>query len=261
LQAEPAKRLLPLILSALLLASCVSSSPGLRAGEIQGSDPGVQFSYRVSYPLISDLANEETQHLVNGILERFVRKQIADRHNEARRIYQQEPQYHYATGLQGTHEAEVVRKKLFSTVLTLAYPPGPHPQIYTFNFRLDTGGQVQLRDLLDPDSNYLSIVCNHVFGYVSNKLQFATSSEQGREIVDFSADDESRGAFGEAEGGICAAPDARFYQAFVFTRDGLKFIFSPCAIYYCAAGPIAATVPYSALRGLEITSGPMGWVT
>jgi hypothetical protein len=226
---------------------------------LQGDDPSVQYSYRLSYPLLVGLENETVEKQVNQVVEQFIHSQIADRHADARRISQRKVQDRFATGVQGQHQANLVKDKLFSTVLTLRFPPNPRRQVVTFNFRLDTGKQIRLEDLWEADSNYLSIICRRVLDHVLDK--FNLTDEHQIEFSHVESAEGSFGPYGDSNEGVCTAPDAIFYQHFTLDRNGLLFLFNPCVIYRCDGGTIAVPVPYSALRGLEIPNGPLRWVT
>jgi hypothetical protein len=243
----------------MLLASCASASPRLKTAMLQGDDPSVQFSYRLSYPLLVGLENETVEKQVNQAVEQFVRSQIADRHADARRIFQRKAQDRFATSVQGQHQANLVKDNLFSTALILSYLPNPRPQVFTFNFRLDTGKQIRLEDLWEADSNYLHIICRQVLDHVLDKFNLA--DEHQIEFSDVESTEARFGPYGDSNEGICTAPDAKFYQHFTLDRNGLLFLFRSCVIYRCDAGMIAVPVPYSALRGLELPNGPLTWVT
>jgi hypothetical protein len=243
----------------LLLASCASASPRLKTGMLQGDDPSIKFSYELSYPLLVGLENETVEMQVNQVVEQFVRSQIADRHADARRRSQRKAQDRFATSVQGQHQANLVKDNLFSTALIVRFLPNPRPEVFTFNFRLDTGKQVRLEDLWETDSNYLHIICRRVMDHVLDR--FNLTDEDQIEYSDVESIESRFGPYGDSNEGTCTAPDGRFYQHFTLDRNGLLFLFSPCMIYRCDAGMIAVPVPYSALRGLELPNGPLAWVT
>ncbi len=109
----------------------------------------------------------------------------------------------------------------------------PYHLNYTFNYDLEAGKDIPLRDLFLANSNYLEVISKYCFTQLSTRN------------IDFQ--DFSQGA----------DPTADNYKNWNITPDGLMVTFDEYQVAAYVAGPQTVTVPYSELKSLIDPDGPL----
>ena len=144
-----------------------------------------------------------------------------------------------------TYTVALAKDDLISVVLEVSdYEAGAaHPNSYSevMNFDLKNGKPLKLADLFQPGSKYLQSIAAYCV---------ADLKKQGKQGQDSMLEDEDwiqRGA----------AADAENYSNWTIGKKGLGIIFDPYQVASYAAGPQNVLVPYSALKGLIKTDGPL----
>lgn len=107
------------------------------------------------------------------------------------------------------------------------------------NYDVKNRKKLQLADLFNPKSNYLSVIS----AYCIKDLK-----EQSKKNDMLMEDQIQEGA----------APRADNYSAWTITRKGLWVSFDPYQVAAYAAGPQHVLVPYAALQGIIKPDGPIG---
>ena len=119
-----------------------------------------------------------------------------------------------------------------------------HPNSYSevVNFDLRNGKQLKLADLFQPGSKYLQTIAAYCIADLKKQ-----GKKQGEESM---LDDDwiQRGA----------GPDAENYGSWTIGKKGLGIIFDSYQVAAYAAGPQHVLVPYSALKEIMKTDGPVG---
>jgi len=107
------------------------------------------------------------------------------------------------------------------------------------NYDVKNGKRIELADLFNPKSNYLSVIS----GYATKDLK-----EQSKNNDMLMEDQIQDGAAARADN----------YRAWTITRKGLWITFDPYQVAAYAAGSQHVLVPYSALKPLVKPDGPIG---
>lgn len=108
------------------------------------------------------------------------------------------------------------------------------------NYDVKNGKKLALADLFNSKSNYLSVIST----YCISNLRDRAKRDQDAMI------DEDMMKTG-------AAPQASNYQACAITKKGLWVTFDPYQVAAYAAGPQHVLVPYSALKDIIKSDGPL----
>lgn len=118
-----------------------------------------------------------------------------------------------------------------------------HPNSYTevVNFDLRNGKQLKLADLFQPGSKYLQSIAAYCIADLKKQ-----GKQQGGESM-LEDDWIQRGA----------GPDAENYSSWTIGKKGLGIIFDSYQVAAYAAGPQHVFVPYSALKDIIKTDGPI----
>ena len=121
------------------------------------------------------------------------------------------------------------------------YSGAAHPNSYTevLNFDLKNGKVIRLSELFNPGAKYLQAISNYSIG----DLKKQSKDKQGM------LDDDwiQRGA----------GPDAENYKSWTISRKGLSINFDAYQVGPYAAGPQQVFIPYTALKDLIKTDGPL----
>jgi len=118
-----------------------------------------------------------------------------------------------------------------------------HPNSFTtvLNYDVKNGKKIALADLFNPKSTYLNVIS----AYSIKDLKDQSKKEKDSMLMD---DQIQEGA----------APRADNYKAWSITRKGLWIVFDPYQVAAYAAGPQHVLVPYSALKPIVKSDGPIG---
>ena len=116
-----------------------------------------------------------------------------------------------------------------------------HPNSHTevLNFDLKNGKVIRLSELFNPGAKYLQAISNYAIG----DLKKQSKDKQG--VLD--DDWIQRGA----------GPDAENYKSWTISRKGLAINFDAYQVGPYAAGPQEVFIPYTALKDLIKTDGPL----
>ena len=122
------------------------------------------------------------------------------------------------------------------------YQGAAHPNSYTetLNYDLRNGKQLKLADLFKPGSKYLQTLSTYCIADLKKQAK-----EKNAELLD---DMLNEGA----------APTAKNYESWTITRRGIGINFDPYQVAPYAAGPQFVIVPYSTLKEIIKTDGPIG---
>lgn len=122
------------------------------------------------------------------------------------------------------------------------YSGAAHPNSYTevLNFDLKNGKVIRLAELFNPGAKYLQAISNY---------SVADLKKQSKD-KDGMLDDDwiQRGA----------GPDGDNYKSWTISRKGLGISFDAYQVGPYAAGPQEVFIPFSALKDLIKTDGPLG---
>ena len=144
-----------------------------------------------------------------------------------------------------TYTVALAKDDLISVVLEVSdYEAGAaHPNSYSevLNYDLRNGKQLKLADLFQPGSKYLQTISAYCIADLKKQ------SKQGQDSMLEDDDWIQRGA----------GPDAENYSSWAIGKKGLGITFDPYQVATYAAGPQHVLVPYSALKGLIKTDGPL----
>ena len=124
------------------------------------------------------------------------------------------------------------------------YRGAAHPNSYseTVNFDLKNGKSLKLSDLFKPGTKYLQIIS----AYCIQDLKKQSKANGADSMLD--DDWIQRGA----------GPDAANYKSWTITKKGLGINFDSYQVAPYAAGPQHVLVPYSALKEIINSEGPVG---
>jgi hypothetical protein len=108
------------------------------------------------------------------------------------------------------------------------------------NYDVRNNKKLALADLFNPKTNYLSVISTYCISNLRDR-----SKREADSMID--EDMMKTGA----------APQASNYQACAITKKGLWVTFDPYQVAAYAAGPQHVLVPYSALKDILKTDGPL----
>ncbi len=112
----------------------------------------------------------------------------------------------------------------------------PNHNTLVFNYDLNAGRLLKLADLFKPNSNYLSVIS----GYAIEALKKELGPDPDTEWIE-------RGAGASEEN----------YKAWSLTPKGLEITFDPYQVDSYAGGEHVVIVPYSVLKDLIDSQGPL----
>lgn len=121
------------------------------------------------------------------------------------------------------------------------YQGAAHPNSYTetLNYDLKNGKQLKLADLFKPGSKYLQTLSTLCVADLKKQWK-----EKNAEVTEDMFKDGS-------------APTAKNYESWTITKRGIGVNFDPYQVAPYAAGPQFVMVPYSALKELIKSDGPL----
>ncbi len=121
------------------------------------------------------------------------------------------------------------------------YQGAAHPNSYTetLNYDLKNGKQLKLADLFKPGSKYLQTLSTLCVADLKKQWK-----EKNAEVTEDMFKDGS-------------APTAKNYESWTITKRGIGINFDPYQVAPYAAGPQFVMVPYSALKELIKSDGPL----
>jgi hypothetical protein len=108
------------------------------------------------------------------------------------------------------------------------------------NYDVKNGKKLALADLFNPKSNYLSVISAYCIKDLKSQAQKNKETMLSDDMI---------------QSGASARADN--YRAWAITRKGLWITFDPYQVAAYAAGPQFVLVPYSALKDIIKTDGPV----
>ena len=199
------------------------------------------YEYEISYPQLEGAKDAKTEgfnkavlNIVNAHLSRF--KKDAPENFDAS-VADGQP-----SGLWIDYDVTMANDNLISVVFNESeYSSGAaHPNSFstTFNYDLQNGKELKLRDLFNANANYLQTISTQCVRILSAKL---------KKLEAFSEENVKDGT----------APKAENFQSWNITRKGLLFNFDPYEVAAYALGPQDALVSYENLKGLLRQDSPI----
>jgi Deacetylase PdaC/Protein of unknown function (DUF3298) len=150
---------------------------------------------------------------------------------EARKDGFSEQDFYWDVG----YEVTAANKDFISVLFHFSgYTGGAHPNTNTesFNYDLNRGAPVSLADLFTPNSNYLKVISDYAIGKLK-KMESAAWAEEG------------------------AGPEVKNFHSWNVTPVGLKITFDSYQVGPYVAGPHVVVVPYSVLKPILKSDGPL----
>lgn len=126
---------------------------------------------------------------------------------------------------EGTYEAGAAHGNSATTVL---------------NYDVRNNKKLTLADLFTPKANYLGVISSYCISNLRDRARRESDSMIDEDMMKTGA-----------------APQASNYQACAITKKGLWVTFDPYQVAAYAAGPQHVLVPYSALKDILKTDGPL----
>jgi Protein of unknown function (DUF3298)/Deacetylase PdaC len=212
---------------------------------IKETNKQLRYSVDAEYPEIQgdsrfDKFNQEARAMISKDVAAFKTAETAEETEES-----ELPEETQTSTLDISYQIRLATENLISVEFHEGqYSRGAaHGNSYTavLNYDVKNGRRIALADLFNPKSNYLSTIAAYSSKELKDKLR-----------KDNMLDDDMVKSGTEAR--------ADNYQAWTITRKGLWITFDPYQVAAYAAGPQHVLVPYSALKDIIKTDGPVGWL-
>jgi hypothetical protein len=122
------------------------------------------------------------------------------------------------------------------------YRGAAHPNSYSraLNFDLKNGKPLKLADLFNPNSRYLQAISDYCIKDLKKQ------SKAHEDVLDDASIQEGAG------------PELKNYQSWTITKRGLGIEFDAYQVGPYVAGPQFVLVPYSAIKDIIKSDGPLG---
>lgn len=215
----------------------------ITAKQIKESNKKLMYEIAAEYPQITGGGNPNFEKF-NQVARASVTKTVADFRKEmAPQQGEDEPRPEGSMGsdLNVNYDIALAQDDLLSVEFNVGsyYQGAAHPNSYSevLNYDLKNGKQLKLSDLFKPGAKYLQAIATYCI---------ADLKKQGK---DKGLMDE------EIEKGAAASP--KNYQSWTITRRGIGINFDSYQVGPYAAGPQFVLVPYSTLKDLINSEGPI----
>jgi len=218
--------------------------------QIKENNKKLKYEVDVQYPQLSGSGSPNYEKF-NQTVRGLVTKKVAGFKTEMAPSADDPPPTELETlgsDLNLGYTVALAKDDLISVLLDVgSYSAGAaHPNSYseTVNFDLRNGKLLKLSDLFQPGSKYLQTIAAYCI---------ADLKKQGKQKgADSMLDDDwiERGA----------GPDADNYSSWTIGKKGLGITFDSYQVAAYAAGPQHVLVPYSALKEIIKTDGPLQFV-
>jgi hypothetical protein len=224
-----------------------SSGVEIVARQIKENNKKLKYEIDVQYPQLSGSGSPNYEKF-NQTVRGLVTKKVAGFKAEMAPSPDDPPPTELeslGSDLSVAYTVALARDDLISILLDVgSYSAGAaHPNSYseTVNFDLRNGKLLKLADLFQPGSKYLQTIA----AYSINDLK-KQGKQKGEESM---LDDDwvERGA----------TPNAENYGSWTIGKKGLAITFDAYQVAAYAAGPQHVLVPYSALKDIIRTDGPI----
>jgi len=134
-------------------------------------------------------------------------------------------------------------KKIISIKFTVStYTGGAHPNSYTdvINYDLVNNKKIELKDLFQPESNYLSELSEVSKKYITNSFVWRGDVEPDSAWINTGSEAKEES-----------------FLSFNIKATGLVLTFDPYQVAPYAAGAIEITIPYAALKSIMRNKSPL----
>jgi hypothetical protein len=216
--------------------------------QIKENNKKLKYEVDVQYPQLNGSGSPNYERF-NQTVRNMITKKVAEFRKEMAPS-EDEPPVELPAESMGSdltvgYSIALAQDDLISVVFNVgSYSAGAaHPNSYSevVNFDLRNGKQLKLADLFRPGSKHLQSIA----AYCIADLKKQGKQQGGESILD--DDWIQRGA----------APDTENYGSWTMGRKGLGIIFDSYQVAAYAAGPQHVLVPYSALKQMIKTDGPL----
>ena len=212
--------------------------------QIKESNKKLMYEISAQYPQLSG-GNNPNFEKFNQAARASVTKKVAGFKKDMAGEQGEEPRPEGSMGsdLSVSYTVNLAQDDLVSIKFDVGsyYQGAAHPNSYSevLNFDLKNGKQLKLSDLFKPGAKYLQAISAYCIGELKKQMK----------APDGTVDNES------IQSG--AAPTAKNYQSWNITKRGLGINFDAYQVGPYAAGPQFVLVPYSNLKDLINSDGPI----
>ena len=215
----------------------------LVAKQIKENNKKLMYEIDARYPQLTGGSNPNFEKF-NSVVRAPVLKEVAGFKKAMAPEEGEEPRPEGSMGsdLNVSYDVALAQDDLISVGYSIGsyYQGAAHPNTVSdaVNYDLKNGKPLKLADLFKPGAKYLQVIADYCI---------ADLKKQGKEkgLLDE-----------EIQNG--AAPNAKNYRSWTITKKGLGISFDAYQVGPYAAGPQYVLVPYSSLKDLINTEGPVG---
>ena len=225
----------------------LSGNAELVSKQIKESNKKLVYEIAAQFPQLTG-GNNPNFEKFNQTVRGSVVKKIAEFKKDVAPKPDEEPRPEDSMGsdLSISYEIALARDDVVSVLLIVSsyYQGAAHPNGYSegVNFDLKNGKVLKLADLFKPGAKYLQALS--AFCVADLKKQSKAKGEPGM------LDDSSINSG--------AAPALKNFHSWTIKKQGLGVEFDPYQVGPYAAGAQSVVVPYSAIKDLINTEGPIG---
>jgi|SRR5687767_112651 len=221
-----------------------SSDVDVVARSVKENNKKLMYEIDAQYPQFTG-GNNPNLEKFNQLARVFVVKRVADFKKDMAPEEGDEPRPEGSMGsdLGIGYTINLAQDDLISVQFDVGsyYQGAAHPNSYTetLNYDLKNGKQLRLADLFKPGSKYLQTLSTLCTADLKKQWK-----EKNAEVIEDMLKDGS-------------SPTAKNYESWTITKRGLGINFDPYQVAPYAAGPQFVMVPYSALKDLIKSDGPL----
>ena len=224
----------------------LSAGAEILAKQLKESNKKLKYDVEVQYPQLSGSMNPNAEKF-NQEVKKMVTRKVAEFKKDTGDAETQESMTDEAMSshISMSYTTALARDDLISVQFDIgSYSSGAaHPNSYSqvINFDLKNGKALRLGDLFKPGAKYLQAIS----AYCIKDLQKQSTTRGPDAMLD---NDQIRSG---------AAPEAKNYQSWTITKKGVGINFDAYQVAPYAAGRQYVLVPYSALKELIKSDGPL----
>lgn len=211
--------------------------------QIKENNKKLQYEIDVEYPQITGSTNAATEKF-NQQAKALVMEEVRSFRSAMVDDADEEIETTTGSDLGIGYTVAIARDDLISIDFGVGsyYRGAAHPNTHSrvLNFDLKNGKPLRLSDLFKPEAKYLQVISS----FCVKDLQKQSKAKEDM------LDDES------IQSG--AGPNAKNYQSWTITRQGLGINFDSYQVGPYVAGPQFVLVPYSAIKDIIKPDGPIG---
>ena len=204
---------------------------------IRSANRRLRYTIKARYPQATGAARNPSLVKMNQELRSLITKDVGGFRDDF-----QAPEERMGTGsyYEANYWVSLATPNLVSLTFGVStyYEGAAHPNHHTiaFNYDITAGRALAIKDLFKPGSNYMKVISDYTIAELKKK--FAPDADE--EWI-------QRGAGANEEN----------YKSWNITKRGLLVTFDPYQVAYYAAGPQEVTIPYSVLRNVIDSKGPL----